>query len=42
MLGVLKQSGPLVFAAIELLRIGLAQLSAQGDECNQQFLAIAT
>ena len=42
MLGLLKQSGPLVFTALELVGIRLAQLSAQGDKCNLQFLTIAT
>ncbi|MGB0096143.1 MAG: hypothetical protein WBP81_26855 [Solirubrobacteraceae bacterium] len=42
MLGLLKQSGPLVFTALELLGIHLAQLSAQGDKGNLQFLTIAT
>ena len=42
MLGLLKQTVPLVFTSIELLGIRLAQLSARRDEGNLQFLAIAT
>jgi hypothetical protein len=42
MLGLLTQTRPLVFTSIELLGIRLARLSAQRDESNLHFLAIAT
>ena len=38
--GLIKQSGPLYFIAIEVRGIHRPQLSAQGDEGNLQFLAI--